>query len=130
MKRLKRIISAITAAAILAGIMVIVPISASAAGVATRLQTLFEDDYQAKTPEMLTPDSAKESGLDPNGASAWEWQIQHFDKGTKFGFPESAGNVYYARYNNPSYPGSMLSGKEFVFYGTQFRNHNNWVLYS
>ena len=37
------------------GIMVIVPISASAAGVATRLQTLFEDDYQAKTPEMLTP---------------------------------------------------------------------------
>lgn len=130
MKRLKRIISAITAAAILAGIMVIIPISASAAGVATRLQTLFEDDYQAKTPEMLTPDSAKESGLDPNGAFAWEWQIQHFDKGTKFGFPESAGNVYYARYNNPSYPSSMLSGKEFVFYGTQFRNHNNWVLYS
>lgn len=114
----------------MSGTMVIVPMSALAAGVSTRLQTLFDEDYQAKTPEMITPDSAKESGFDKNGASAWEWQIQHFEKGTQFGFPESAGNVYRARYNNPDYPGSMLSEKEFVFYGTQFRNHNNWNLFS
>ena len=94
MKRLKRILSAITAAAVLTGTMAIVPISASAAGVSTRLQTLFEEDDQAKTPEMITPDSAKESGFDKNGASGWEWQIQHFEKGTQFGFPEKIGRAH------------------------------------
>lgn len=130
MKRFKRLVSLLTSLVMIMSTLAIAPMTAEAAGLDTLLYCMFENAVDAKVPYMVIPDSAKESGVDPDGAGSWSSNIAWNTDGKKFGFPSSAGNVMYATYNQPSVPASSLPGRSEVLFGTYFKDHGSWANYS
>lgn len=139
MKLYKKVLSMIMSVTTLFTVVATSPVISFAAGSDTVLHTLFTETNDPVIPEQLTYDASKDCGLDETGLVGYNWSYYWPDNGTKYGFPESAKNVYRVYLNatedqvgeEASAKQTSLMGREVVTFGVKFFTHEGgWGEYT